>query len=286
MSTVMSVVMPAHDEETIIARSLHSLVASDAKGRLEIVVVANGCHDQTAAVAAAVSSRIRVVQIATPSKIAALNAGDDVATAFPRAYVDADVDVNADALLAVASRLDDEAGVLVGAPLLRVDTARASLAVRQYYRVWEQSEYRVPGHVGSGVYVLSKGGRARFGRFPDVIADDRFVQRLFTADERVTVGEASFTVPAPRTFGALLRRATRIASGNRQLAAEHPASADGNGSPRFSALIKRVAKRPSLWFAFGTYCCGYIVPRIQARLLEAAGRTPGWNRDDTTRVSA
>lgn len=291
MTAVMSVVVPAHDEETIIGRLLHSLVSSDAKGRLEIVVVANGCHDHTAAIAAAVSPRIRVVQIAATSKVAALNAGDAAASVFPRAYVDADVEVCADALLAVASRLagagsPDAANAFVGAPELRVDTAGASLPVRQYYRVWECSRYRGSGHVGSGVYVLSKSGRARFDQFPDVIADDRFVQQLFAPEERATVDEYSFTVPAPRTFRALLNRATRIASGNRQLAVAYPALAAGSPTPRFTALIKRVAVRPSLWLALGTYCCGYAIPRLRARRLESVNQAPGWNRDDTTRVSA
>jgi len=289
----MSVVVPAHDEETIIERMLRSLVSSDSNSRLDIVVVANGCRDATADVAAAISPDIRVVQIPTASKIAALNAGDDAARFFPRAYVDADVTVSADALLAVADCLHDETGTFVGAPTLRIDVSGADWAVRQYYRVWEQSEYRATGHVGSGLYVLSRTGRSRFGRFPNVIADDRFVQQLFSTDERVTVGEHTFTVAAPRTFHALLNRATRIAAGNRQLthtsdAGRPPvANATGNKNPaRFGALFRRVLARPRLWLAFCTYCYAYLMPRVRARRMEASGRIPGWNRDETTRVGA
>jgi len=286
MTAVMSVVVPAHNEQTIIERMLRALVASDTGSNLEIVVVANGCTDDTARVAGEVAPSIRVVQIATASKIAALNAGDDAATVFPRAYVDADVRVSAEALLAVAERLDDAAGTFIGAPRLRIDTAGCSLAVRQYYTVWEQSEYRAAAHVGSGVYVLSKSGRERFGRFPDLIADDRFVQQLFAPTERVTAAEHSFTVPAPRTYRALLSRQTRIATGNRQLAHAYPPRTDVGQQPRFGALVKRVAARPALWPAFGSYCYGYLVPRLLARRMAAAGQTVGWNRDETTRVSA
>ncbi len=285
MTGRMSVVIPAHDEGTIIGRSLRSLVNSDTLGQLEIVVVANGCHDRTAEIAAAVSPRVRVVQISTASKIAALNAGDDAATKYPRAYLDADVEVTAETLLAFAERLENAKDVYVGAPRLRVDASASALPVRQYYRIWEQSDYRAAGHVGSGVYVLSEAGRARFGRFPDVIADDRFVQQLFLETERVTVEDRTFTVSAPHSFRPLLNRSTRIATGNHQIAAAYPALAPARASSRFGALTKRVAARPSLWASFPAYCLGYAIPRIRARRIRRAGGIPSWNRDETTRVS-
>src|SRR5690606_38126238 len=45
MSATMSVVIPAHDEASIIADRLRLLVESDVRGELEIVVVAIGCTD-------------------------------------------------------------------------------------------------------------------------------------------------------------------------------------------------------------------------------------------------
>ena len=285
MTFHLSVVMPAHDEASIIGERLRELLDSDPEQRLELVVVANGCHDDTAAIAAAVSPRVRVVEIPQASKIAALNAGDRAAITFPRAYVDADVRVTAAALLAVAARLDGRPGQ-VGAPTLVVDASSASAPVRRYYRIWEHSEYRLTGHIGSGVYVLSAAARARFGEFPEIIADDRFVQQLFPPVQRVTVAEQTFTVPAPRTFRALVKRGIRIASGNLQIADAYPDLAAGSAGSRFGPLVKRIAVRPSLWFAFATYCYGYAVPRIAARVLKARGRIPTWNRDETNRVAA
>ena len=282
MTAELSVVIPAHDESVLIGQTLAGLVASDPEGRLELVVVANGCTDDTAAIARAVSPRIRVVEIAEASKVAALNAGDRAATVFPRAYVDADVRVTARALLAVARRLDDDPA-RIGAPALSVDVSAASSAVRNYYRIWDLSEYRAAGHVGSGVYVLSEGGRARFGQFPELIADDRYVQQLFEPAERVTVEGEEFTVPAPRTLRALVKRGTRIASGNLQLEKAHPSLTAGSASGRFLPLMRRVAVRPRLWWAFAVYCYGYAAPRVRARSLSARGRIPDWNRDETTR---
>ena len=75
-----SVVIPAHDEGKMIGQSLANLQrdADDA----DITVIPNGCSDDTAYVARAAG--VKVVEISTPSKAAALNAGDAIADGFPR----------------------------------------------------------------------------------------------------------------------------------------------------------------------------------------------------------
>jgi glycosyltransferase involved in cell wall biosynthesis len=285
MTPRMSVIIPAHDEAAILGGSLARLLEGDPDDELELIVVANGCSDATAEVARRASSRIRVIEIDAASKIAALNAGDEAATTYPRAYLDADVEIGATTLLALGDRLTT-GPALVASPRLTVDTTGASLPVRQYYRVWEQSEYRSRGHIGSGVYVLSQEGRARFGRFPDVIADDRFVQQLFAPHERLVAEDLRFSVRAPRHFGALVRRAERIAQGNAQLARLHPEVAGASSATRFVPLLRRVLARPALWSAFPAYLVGYAVPKMNARRRARSGKLGGWNRDETTRVSA
>ena len=282
MSGRVSVVVPAHDEASVIGRLLRQLIDTDVDERLEILVVANGCTDATVAVATGISPRIRVVEIAQASKIAALNAGDEAAGAFPRAYVDADVMVSAQALLAVADGLSDN-GALLGAPRFAVDTHGASVWVRQYYRIWEHSDYHLSGLAGSGVFVLSASGREHFGVFPDIIADDLFVLRTVPADRRLAPVEHTFTVLAPKDFRTLLRRQTRIAAGNRQLRERFPELAQASAGHQRN-LLKRVARRPGLWASLPAYAVGYAIPRLRERWYARRGRDLGWNRDDTTRV--
>ncbi|GAA4170354.1 glycosyltransferase [Gryllotalpicola koreensis] len=283
---VMSVVIPAHDEAAVIGRLLDRLIAGDREQRLELVVVANGCTDATAEVAASADPRVRVVEIPTASKPAALNAGDAAATVFPRAYVDADVRLEAGALLAVAELMAREPGVLAASPTLSIDLSHASRAVRLHYRIWSLSDYRREAHLGSGVYVLSQAGRARFGAFPSIIADDRYVQQLFTVDERRSLPDHTFSISAPATLAAEIARSTRIAAGNAELrraglVPEAQARA-GTSSPR--ALLGRVARRPRLWPALAVYCYGKAVPRVRARLRVRAGLPVLWNRDESSRV--
>ena len=148
------------------------------------------------------------------------------------------------------------------------------------------TDYRTRGHIGSGVYALSRTGRQRFGLFPDVIADDRYVQQLFHESERLTLPDYTFTVHSPKTLRAVLRRATRAAAGNIQLTAgrrqEHLRQEQETGSQR--NLLRRVLPRPALWPAFAVYCTAYLVPRILAVRKIRSGRIHIWERDETSRL--
>jgi hypothetical protein len=79
---VISIVIPAHDEERVIGRCLSGLASGAEPGELEVVVVANGCTDGTAA-AARTFPGVRVVETPVAGKAAALNLGDEHAPAFP-----------------------------------------------------------------------------------------------------------------------------------------------------------------------------------------------------------
>lgn len=285
MTPRMSVVIPAHDEAAVIGRLLAALVEHPRSGELEIVVVANGCRDATVPAARAFEPAVRVVQIVEASKIAALEAGDAAATTFPRAYVDADVLVDVPTLLALADALDDADRPAVASPRLEVDTTDASWPVRQHYRIWALTDYRSAGHIGSGIYAMSAAGRARFHAWPRVIADDRFVQQCFLPGERITIDEP-FTVRSARTLGAHLRRTTRIARGNLELPAEVQRASTEPAADRTANLVRRVARRPSLWPAFAVYCVTSTVPRLRARRLVIERREPEWARDDTSRAMA
>ncbi len=278
MSAPMSVIVPAHDEAAIIGANLERMARGAPEGLLEFVVVANGCRDDTAARARAALPSATVVELETGSKIAALNAGDAVASHTIRAYVDADVRIEAAALCALAETLDTREA-RVAAPRLHVDTHGSSLFVRAHFRVWEHTDYRRQGHVGSGVYALSPAGRARFGAFPDVIADDRYVQQLFAPEERVTLDAHAFSVPAPRTLRAQIRRATRIHRGNAELVRRHPELRPAPAARRHGGLLARVARRPALWPALPVYVVATVGPRLRAGLGDR-----GWERDETRRM--
>lgn len=276
---MISVVIPAHDEATVIDRCLRAMVSGAAPGELEVIVACNGCRDQTAELARAFGPPVRVLEVPVASKIAALNAADAVATGFPRFYVDADVVLDLASIRRMAAVL--EGGEFLAAwPELEMDLSRASWPVRAYYRVWTSLPYnRLHGTVGTGVYALSAAGRARFGAFPDVIADDGFVRFTFAAHERATVTGAVSRVMPPRTLAGLIRIKTRSRLGQYQLRALRltTRTADARAA---GGLLGVIARRPALWLDAVAYAGINAFTRLRARARLAAARTE-WERDDS-----
>jgi cellulose synthase/poly-beta-1,6-N-acetylglucosamine synthase-like glycosyltransferase len=81
---MISIIVPAHDEETLIGAGLEALTRGAEPGELEVIVVCNGCRDATADVARRVGEPVRVIETPVASKIHALNLGDQAASGYPR----------------------------------------------------------------------------------------------------------------------------------------------------------------------------------------------------------
>ncbi|GAB7190141.1 glycosyltransferase [Kineococcus sp. NUM-3379] len=267
----------------MIDRCLRTLGVPDPA--LEVVVVANGCTDDTAGRAR--RHGVRVVETAVPGKAHALNLGDAACTVFPRAYLDADVELTGADLRAVVAALRS-GGALAAAPALHVDLTGAPWAVRAWYRVWTALPYVTHGMVGSGVYVLSAAGRARFDRFPEAIGDDTFVRGAFTPQERLSVPGTRFTVHPPRSLRALVAIKTRAAHGNVEHRAARPAAQDpsrGTG-PAAPSSARVLLGSPRLWPSLPVYAAVYALTGVRARLRARTAAPVAWDRDTTSRSPA
>ena len=277
-----SVIIPAHNESAVIGGLLASLLDGGAND-LELIVVANGCSDDTAAVARGFGDAVTVIETATPSKSNALNLGDDAATAFPRLYVDADVLVTRADLDALVGELE-KPGVLAAAPLPELDFSGCNRLVRWFYHVDRVMPSQQTGIGGSGVYGLSREGRARFGRFPGITADDCYVRRLFKESERVAVAAARSIVRVPKNVAGLLAIKTRVHFGNYELAREYPELLVNRGA-RNGPKLARLALNP-LWVpAVATYAYVKFVARLRAKRRMRDRKPHVWERDDSTRTA-
>jgi glycosyltransferase involved in cell wall biosynthesis len=279
--TRASVVIPAHDEEQSIGACLDSLTRGMQPGELEIAVVCNGCSDRTAEVARRHGDAVRVIETDTASKSHALRVGEQAVSAFPRFYLDADVELPLASLRAVADAL--AAGpALAAAPRMEVDLGRSSWAVRAYYRIWTRLPYHVQGTLGSGVYAVSREGRGRFGAFPDLISDDGFVRLHFQPEERANVASAQFRVRAPERVRDLLRIKTRSQKGAVQLRRLHPELA--HNDPRdYRASALALLRDPRLWLPCAVYLFVIAVTRARAYWMNYLGELGGWERDESSR---
>lgn len=217
----LDIVIPSRGEHSGIASTLHALLADGSGISLSVVIVLNGEGAQATrrnaarfeSAFAAAGHTLTIISVDVPGKPAALNAGDRLRSGANVIYLDADAILLPGSLRAIADALATNEPRLVGARLeiIRPDGFMSAC----FSDVWSA----LPGmqsFVGGGCYAVNESGRARWGKFPDLIADDTFVfSRFATHEWSIAQGAAIwFRMPSGTR---LLRTIKRWRHGNRQL---------------------------------------------------------------------
>ena len=246
-----------------------------------MLVVCNGCTDDTANIARKFGPAVRVIESDIASKTHALNLGDRISRVFPRIYVDADIVITVSAIRALASRLD-RGDLMAVAPTPDINLTGCSWLVRKYFSIRSRLPSSREGIGGSGVYAMSETGRRRFGKFPEVIADDTYVRLQFKPQERETLNCIRSTVFPPRTIPKLIAVRTRAYAGMFELASRFPELRNNKTESNNRTLIG-LFKQPQLWPGLLVYCYVNICARCSAAVFSRT-RTFIWQRDNTSRV--
>jgi glycosyltransferase involved in cell wall biosynthesis len=281
---MISIVVPAHNESRVIIRCLQTILTGAGPDEVEIVVVCNGCTDDTAQTVRQFGDpRVRVIETPVGSKIHALNLGDAAVTAFPRFYVDADIELEIGAVRDVVDLLASDPTAVVAAPRAVVDCSDRPWFVRSFYRIWTRMPYFSENMIGSGVYAFSKEGRARFGAFPDLAGDDEYARLIAEPSERKTTKSSTFVIHPPRTVDGLLKIMTRARAARYELKAHFPAlQANGNTGP--VRTIRTLITSPSMWPDVPTYVGVTLLTVFRARKKIRSKAQRVWERDDTSRT--
>lgn len=265
---MLSVIIPASNEERWIGGCLASLFASDpVPGGAEVIVIANGCRDRTAEVARAVAVpagwRLEVIELAEGSKPGALNSGDARASGAIRAYLDADCTLAPGVAARIAGALASDLPLYAGATP-EIAPARSPLSCA-YARFWRRLPFNRSIAPGYGLYAVNAAGRARWGAFPDIISDDTFVRLHFGEGERVQVPGACVW-PIAEGFGALVRTRRRQNAGLRELAREYPDLVAGgeNTRPKAGEVLRLALADPAGFAA-------YVTVSLAVRLRRGGG---------------
>ena len=272
---LISVIIPAHNEAGYIGACLEALLAQDtAAGPVEAIVVANGCSDITADIArghadafAARGWQLQVLDLPAGGKPGALNAGDAAAGGALRMYLDADIRCDPALLGQLRAAL--------AVPRPRYATGRLALAPAEsritglYGDFWGRLPFLRGGAVGAGCYAVNAAGRARWGAYPALIADDSFARLQFAPAERVEV-PAPYHWPLAEGFAALVRVRRRQDAGMRELFAHHPELAAREGKARLGAagMVRMALAAPA----------GFAVYAAVALAVRARPHGRDWSR--------
>jgi glycosyltransferase involved in cell wall biosynthesis len=276
------IIIPARDESATLPRCLQSLLDQTYDGVMRLVVSDNGSTDDTVDLARAWAGRFAaagheaiVLHLPEGNNCAALNAADAAAEDLPRIYLDADVELSPNCVAEVSARLAEGSDVLMCCPRLRI-AGSPSWITRHYARVWGRLPWVRDDAIGGGFYAVSAAGRRRWGRFPDLLAEDSFVQAQFRRCERRVLSDCYFKIRLPDGFRDLLKVRTRQFSGNRQLARQ----CGGEWGRAAFPLVHRIRfllSTPSLWIDLPLYFFINGLARWRARRREAVG-TRVWER--------
>jgi glycosyltransferase involved in cell wall biosynthesis len=278
-----SVVIAAHNEAAVIGRCLDAVISQDVgEGPLDITVVANGCTDTTAELAR--QRGVRVIEVDQANKALALNAGDAAAHGFPRIYLDADIAVPAGAVTAFTQAFAAMKAALIAVPRRRMDVTGRPPAVKAYFAINSRLPAFQHGVFGRGMIALSEPGRARFQAFPTMVADDLFLDSLFSQAEKHTVDSVEVLVATPRHTWDLIRRLVRVRRGNtamRQAGREGTVPASVREADRLAWFRSVVLPQPKLAPAAVVYVLISGFAAVLAMLKPRSSNS--WGRDESTR---
>ena len=272
-----SVIVPAHNEATVIRACLDSLLTQPGVDR--IIVACNGCTDNTADIVRNEYPQVTCLDIATPSKVNALNEAEQHIVSWPTFYIDADTRLSANAIQVITAAMQS-GELLLAAPEPVIDASQSSWPVRQYYKVWLSLPYIRDGVVATCSFVISEQGRQRFSHFPSIINDDGFVRCQFTSAERGNVPGSKVFISAPRDLKSLIKIKTRARLGNMQLAAAGLCTKKDR-KPYSSIMLKRWLSRD--FVAVSVYILIATFIRFRAKSQFRNLENYRWETDQSSR---
>lgn len=279
MAHLANIIVPAWNEAGVISGLLGRLAQASGEGGFRVIVVANACTDDTAAVARQTDPHALVIETPIGGKSHAMNLGYSACLPdLPVVCVDADLAVSEAAIQALISPLQTGAAQ-AACGRMEVDLAKASGLVKAFYKAWALNPYFAKGKFG-GLFAVSGDAAKRVFPLPEVTADDEWVRRSFAEQDRAFVPDCCFVAKAPLDLATLIRLRRRSLRGARAVRAAVGQTASENS---VGTMIRAALPRPTLWPAMAVYAAVMILVRLQLKLEPESARTR-WERDQGNRA--
>jgi len=277
---MLSVLIPANNEADRIGACLAAILASPLPQapdkRPEIIVIANGCNDDTATIASdytdmAVSKGwyLIVLNVQEGGKLNALNIGDECASNDTRIYLDADVIVSPLLIGQLYAVLDENTPVYASGTVIIMQPK--TWISRAYKRIYARVPFFTEGVPGCGLFAVNGQGRARWDHFPDIISDDTFVRLQFSPKERIGVS-ATYLWPIVEGFSNLVKVRNRQDAGVTQIVEQYPGLMKNDDKPPFGFIgVIKIAINDPIGF------CVYAAVAIGVR-MQGKADNKDWSR--------
>jgi len=278
-----SIIIPAYNEETLITKTLITLLQDNNLHNIELLVICNGCSDQTFSKTQSFINEnslslknkkidFLLFETSKASKTNALNIGINNSHGLIKVFIDADIQICGKDVNLLISELQNKKLKAIS-PRVNFSFDNSSFWVRQYYRVASLSFYNANTRL-SNVIALSEAGIKQITPLPNVIADDEYIRRQFTENERAVSQHCSLIFLCAKKLKDLIQVLTRVERGNVQLNRHY-----NNGH---SEKAKQgYYKLPILHFP--TFILIKFIVKIRARIQFAQGRMNQWERDESNR---
>ncbi|MEX0287112.1 MAG: glycosyltransferase family 2 protein [Paracoccaceae bacterium] len=277
--TRATILIPAHNEATVIGRTLWFLSRGLPQNVVEVIVIANGCTDATATRARAAFPQAKVIETDRAGKCHALNLGYAASTkGGPVICLDADLDVTSDSIRALIAPLTT-GNAQAACGQMDVVTTHASPLVKAFYRGWRTNPYFAHGKFG-GLFALSADCAARLFPLPQITADDEYIRRSVPARDIALVAGCTFTARAPATLRDLIRVRRRSIRGAQQVG---KMGLSRPGPRRLPSMIRQALTTPSEAVPMLAFLAVMTWVRI-ALACEGRSAKTRWERDLSSRV--
>lgn len=267
------IVVPVRDEAHVLPKTVPALLAAVEGERVRLVWVCNGCSDRSAEVIRRLAGKEgEVIEIASPGKSLALQAGDEalgVESLFPRLYLDADTWLRPGDVRRLLKPLREGRADLVAASHA-FDNSKASFVSAEMARCWLALPFARSGAF-LGAVAVSSVGRAHWGEWPLVIADDTFMMGVVPTERQMMVPDAVATTWPPRAFSGWVSMRARWLRGERQLV-EMGLTLPSKPSQR-RVLAKRLV-HPRTSLGAWAFCFARLLAVPQSRLPAGISWTP------------
>lgn len=274
---ILTVVIPAHNEEGVILYALTPYKKFVESGCLRLMVICNACTDKTFDVA----KSVQFAEVYDEQKKGKFNAINFALSKVENSHVfvqDADTHVDE---LSVNNLIDfiNKNDFGLASPIPRYMDSKSYL-VRKYYEFLYLTPAYLKGMVGAGSYLINSCLIPKIWPLPEIIADDGYVKFKLQNYKFDKISNVFISIKQPNDIYSLLKIKTRSRLGNIGLQGlvntdvkEHRNS--------FDALIS-TARENNKYISALVYFALNLLARIRAG-SQIKSKKIVWERDDSTR---